>query len=103
MGDASNEGQVKDNMSGEGEGLEGSGRNNMDSAKEKLDGFDWVGLEERFWGRMEECRRVEEGVTAEFGELVEVGIRLLLFLRFHVVRVRVGSGGGGFSVEMGGG
>lgn len=51
-------------------------KNDMEDAKGEIEGFDWEGLEGRFWERMEECRRVEEGVVGEFRELVEVGLFL---------------------------
>lgn len=78
MGDATTggEGLVGDALNGEGQGLDESGKNNMDDAKEKLEEFDWKSLEERFWCRMEECRKTEDGIMGEFGELVQV--RLLL-------------------------
>ena len=60
------------NGSGSGNGNR-NGKNGMDDAKEKIEAFDWEGLEGRFWDRMEECRRVEEGVREEFGDLVQVG------------------------------
>ncbi len=66
---------MKDTSSGglgQGSDAVGGDRNGMDNAKEKIGEFDWEGLEGRFWGRMEECRRVEEGVMREFGELVKV-------------------------------
>ena len=44
----------------------------MDGAREQIGAFDWEGLEGRFWDRMEECGRVEEGVGREFEELVQV-------------------------------
>ena len=44
----------------------------MDDAKEQIEGFDWEGLEGRFWERMEGLRRVEEGLVGEWGELGEV-------------------------------
>ena len=67
--------------SGDGGGNgSGSGKNEMDDAKEKIEAFDWEGLEGRFWDRMDECRKVEEGVREEFGELVEVGWVFLLSL-----------------------
>lgn len=69
---AGEEGQVGDVLSSEGQRLDGSGRNSMENAKEKIEEFDWDGLEERFWGKMEECRRVEERIMGEFGELIEV-------------------------------
>lgn len=72
MGHVGNEGQVGDNLGSEGKGLDGSGRSDMDNAKEKIEEFDWEGLEEQFYAKMEECRRVEEGLMGEFGELVEV-------------------------------
>ena len=59
-------------MSREGQELEGSGKINMENAKEKLEDFDWDGLEERFWVKMEECKRVEEGIRGEFEELIQV-------------------------------
>ncbi|CAD6573389.1 MAG: hypothetical protein ASARMPREDX12_006005 [Alectoria sarmentosa] len=74
MGDANaGEGvQVGNVLSSEEQRLDGSGENNMENAKEKIEEFDWDGLEERFWGKMEECRRVEERIMGEFGELIEV-------------------------------
>lgn len=66
------EGRLGDNLSGEGQGLEEGGKNDMGSAKEQIEEFDWDGLEERFWVRMDECRRVEEGIMREFEELLEV-------------------------------
>lgn len=71
-GDAGNEGRLGDSLSGEGQGLDGSGTNDMENAKEKIEEFDWDGLEERFWAKMEECQKVEEGIMEEFGELIEV-------------------------------
>lgn len=73
---------AEDALNGEEKGLHGNEKedgkqNNMDSAKEMLEVFDWEGLEERFWERMEECRRVEEGVKREFEELVQVGFSSL--------------------------
>ena len=64
-------------MSGEGQELDGGGKINTENAKEKLEDFDWEGLEERFWVRMEECRRVEEGIRGEFEELIQVCGNLL--------------------------
>lgn len=73
MGNVGHEGQVGDGLSGEGRGLDDGGeKNNMDNAKDKIEDFDWEGLEERFWERMEGCRKVEEGIMGEFGELIEV-------------------------------
>ena len=69
----------------------------MDDAKEKIEAFDWEGLEGRFWDRMEECRKVEEGVREEFGELVEVGWAFLLSLLLFGVFTR-----GFFRWEWGG-
>ena len=59
-------------MNGEGQELEGGAKINMENAKEKLEDYDWEGLEERFWVKMEECKRVEEGIRGEFEELIQV-------------------------------
>lgn len=74
MGDANagNEGQLGDTLNGEGQGLDPSGNNNTDNPQEPIEEFDWDGLEERFWAKMEECKKVEEGLMEEFGELIEV-------------------------------
>ena len=61
-------------------GLDGGRKNDMDDAKEKIGEFDWEGLEGRFWARMEEFGRVEEGIMDDFAELMEV--RLSFFLGF---------------------
>lgn len=72
-GDAGIESPVGDGGSaGGGRGLEGTKSGAADGAREKIGGFDWEGLEGRFWDRMEECGRVEEGVGREFEELVQV-------------------------------
>ena len=78
-GNAGNHGLLGDTSSGDGQVLDGGGTNSIDNAKEKIEEFDWDGLEERFWARMEECKRVEEGIMEEFGELLEV----CLFPLFH--------------------
>lgn len=106
MGDANagEEGQVGDVLSSEGQRLDGSGRNNMENAKEKIEEFDWDALEERFWGKMEECRMVEERIMGEFGELIEV--RLSLFHRPFCGSVSPSCMGGGLrrgSGELAGG
>ena len=95
MGDANaGEGvQVGNVLSSEEQRLDGSGENNMENAKEKIEEFDWDGLEERFWGKMEECRRVEERIMGEFGELIEV--RLSLFHRHFCGSVSPSCMGGG--------
>ena len=85
-----------DGSGGGGGNGRGSGQNEKDDAKEKIEAFDWEGLEGRFWDRMEECRKVEEGVREEFGELVEVGWVFLLFLLVFGAFTRVF-----FSVGMG--
>lgn len=72
MGNAGHEDQVGDGVSVEGQELEGGGKIDMENAKEKLKEFDWDGLEERFWVKMEECERVEEGIRGEFEELIQV-------------------------------
>ena len=72
MDNTGNEDQAGDGVSAEGQELEGSGKINMENAKEKLEDFDWEGLEERFWVKMEECKRVEEGIRGEFEELIQV-------------------------------
>ena len=72
MDNAGHENQVGDGVSGEGQELDGVGKINMENAKEKLEDFDWDGLEERFWVKMEECRKVEEGIRGEFEELIQV-------------------------------
>ncbi|KAM0799132.1 hypothetical protein BDR22DRAFT_340466 [Usnea florida] len=72
MDNTGHENQVGDGVSGEGQELDGVGKINMENAKEKLEDFDWEGLEERFWVKMEECRRVEEGIRGEFEELIQV-------------------------------
>ena len=77
MVDAGHEDQVGGEVSVEGQELDGSGKINMENAKEKLEDFDWEGLEERFWVKMEECRRVEEGIRGEFEELIQVRDDLL--------------------------
>lgn len=80
----------------DGEGVASDGvvgaRNDMDGAKERIEEFDWEGLEGRFWGRMEECRRLEEGLRGEFGELVEVGAGVFSFV--FLLFLLVGSLGG---------
>lgn len=81
--DAGAESHVNDDSSGLGQGSDavGGDRNGMDNAKEKIEEFDWEGLEGRFWGRMEEFRKVEEGAMREFGELVQVcGVLFLFFV-----------------------
>ncbi len=52
--------------------------NKGENAKEQIEPLDWDDLERRFWERMEECRRVEEGVMGEWGECVEVCLSSLL-------------------------
>lgn len=89
------EGTGEVSLNGYEKGLhEGGMQNDMINAKERLEGFDWEGLEERFGERMEECRRVEEGVKGEFEELVQVG--------FCVCFVWVSFGGGVFGWWFGG-
>lgn len=84
------QGGNEEGVGGDGGGNgSGSGKNEMDDAKEKIEAFDWEGLEGRFWDRMEECRKVEEGVREEFEELVEVGWVFLLSLLVFGVFTRV--------------
>lgn len=71
-GGGGGEGRNGEDRLDEGE-KEGEGKDNMEDAKERLEDFDWEGLEGRFWERMEECRKVEEGVMGEFKNLVDVG------------------------------
>ena len=72
MDNAGHEDQGGGGVSGEGQELDGDRKINMKNAKEKLEDFDWEGLEERFWVKMEECKKVEEGIRAEFEELIQV-------------------------------
>ena len=111
MGNAGHEDQLGGGVSGEGQEVEGGAKINMESAKEKLEDFDWEGLEERFWVKMEECRRVEEGIRGEFEELIQVCgdllARVLLWEAFFSVMVLLslcvgGLGDGWFLVGFGG-
>lgn len=101
MGDANagNEGQLGDTLNGEGQGLDPSGNNNMDNPQEPIEEFDWDGLEERFWAKMEECKKVEEGLMEEFGELIEVCF--LSFLHRPVRNGGASSTGGSFAEGIG--
>ena len=49
MDNAGHEDQVGGGVSGEGQELDGDGKINVKNAKEKLEDFDWEGLDERFW------------------------------------------------------
>lgn len=76
-------GEEGDGVNGEGHEAQANGnvsgnrnkKNNMDDAKERIEAFDWEELEGRFWDKMEECRKVEEGIMEEFKELMEVSTR----------------------------
>jgi len=39
---------------------------------EPLEDHDWDDLEARFWGKMEECDRAEQGIEEDFKELLNV-------------------------------
>lgn len=68
-------GQAGNGLSGEGDADGSAGgkeMDNMEDAKEPVEEFDWEGLEGRFWDRMDECRRVEEGLREEFEEVIKV-------------------------------
>lgn len=66
-------GRDGDGLSGEGQEEDAGGKkNNMEDAKERVEEFDWEGLEGRFWDRMDECRRVEEGLREDFEEVIKV-------------------------------
>ncbi len=72
------ESQRREEASNTSEGQEEDNGKKVENAKEQIEPFDWEDLEERFWERMEECRRVEEGVMGEWGECVEVCLSSLL-------------------------
>ena len=95
---AANESQIGDGLSGQGqeENAGGKKNNTMEDAKERVEEFDWEGLEGRFWDRMDECRRVEEGLKEDFEEVLKVcsNASASFFL--------VGFGGGAVGVLIGG-
>lgn len=71
---AANESQIGDGLNGQGQEEDAGGKKNntMEDAKERVEEFDWEGLEGRFWDRMDECRRVEEGLKEDFEEVIKV-------------------------------
>ena len=66
------DGEGREEEGREDDGGGGGGMNSMEDAKEEIEAFDWEGLEGRFWDRMEECRKVEEGIREEFAGLIQV-------------------------------
>lgn len=100
-----NESHIGDRLSGQGQeeeedgGVDGEGKKkekkeSMEDAKERVEEFDWEGLEGRFWDRMDECRRVEEGLREDFEEVIKVCEKGFFFLRF-LFTWGLGAGGGG--------